>query len=300
MFIRSELESELERENGIRFEVEVLTPTSVKARPVDFSEDSPGFSLVVERRNFRMHIRVVFDPFAGQLRSAIIAGHANNPESLQSVNRTLAQSGWVSEMRLDDSLLQISASHGDIIQSEPAEIVRGSVQAMTALCQFTLSPYLLTRPLEFRRATMRNKDYGIDEHTVWEYDPSERDKSTLRHRSLENWLIELLREENLEPLDPVQGPQFDVAWQVNGKLIVCEVKTTRLNETKQIRLGLGQVLHYRHEAALNSEHDVIAALLVERAPAESLFEELCRELGVHLFWPDETGLPPELMGRSEK
>jgi len=300
VFIRSELEFELEKENGIRFEVEILTPTSVKARPADFSEDTPGFSLVAERRNFRMHVRVVFDPFAGQLRTAIIAGHSNNPGSLESVNRALAQSGWTGDVRLDDNYLQISASYDNAFESDPGEIVRSSIDAMTVLCQFTLGFYVLTKPLEFRSATMRNTDYGENEHSVWEYDPSERDRSTLHHRALENWLIQLLREENIEPLDSVRGPQFDVAWQVNGKLVVCEVKSTRLNETKQIRLGIGQVLHYRHEAAQNSEHEVIAALLVENAPAESLFEELCEELGVHLFWPGENGLPSELLGSSDK
>jgi hypothetical protein len=291
VFVRSELEFELQQENGIRFDVEVLTPTSVKARPTDFSVDTPGFSLIGERRNFKMHVRVVFDPFAGQLKSAIKAGHTNNPGSLKSATRALAQSGWTSHIRIDDSSLNISANHDSVFESDPGEIVRSSVEAMTILCQFTLGFYVLTKPLEFRSATMRDTNYGENEHSVWEYDPSERDRSTLQHRALENWLIDQLRDANIEPLDSVRGPQFDVAWQINGLLIVCEVKSTRLNEIKQIRLGIGQVLHYRLEAAQNSDHEVVAALLVERPPVEPVLEELCRELRIQLFWPSDDGIP---------
>jgi hypothetical protein len=42
-------------------------------------------------------------------------------------------------------------------------------------------------------------------------------------------------------------PQYDVVWVGRGKRVVCEVKSlTATNEPQQIRLGLGQVLDYRH------------------------------------------------------
>jgi hypothetical protein len=297
VFVRAELEFELEQQNGRRFEVEVMAPTSAIARPTEFSADTPGFSIIAERRNFKMTVRVVLDRFAGHLRTAVKAGHANNPGVLEATTRALESRGWTSHVRIDDSSLNISASDDRVFAIGPEEMLRSSIQVMTILCQFTLSFYVLTRPLEFRKAVLRATDYGEDQKQVWQYDPSERDRSTLQHRVLENWLIEHLREAGVEPLDPVRGPQFDVGWEAGERLFVCEVKSTRLNETKQIRLGIGQVLHYRLEAAQYSGKEVVAVLLVENPPEEPLFEQLCDATGIRLFWPGETGIPPELTGR---
>jgi hypothetical protein len=74
---------------------------------------------------------------------------------------------------------------------------------------------------------------------------------------------------------------------VGRTLVVCEVKSTRVSETHQIRLGLGQVLHYRAMlTAAAPGSDVVPALLVEGPPADPLWTEVCRSVGVLLFWPD--------------
>ena len=93
---------------------------------------------------------------------------------------------------------------------------------------------------------------------------------------------------------PYGGPQFDLAWTIGETLVICEVKTTGGDEVKQLRLGLGQLLHYRAQVAKDTPGSVRAALLVESQPQDGIWQELCEELGIVLFWPDEGPLPISL------
>jgi len=299
MFSKTELEHALQIRTGIQFEVETLVSTAVGVRPLGIQGDTPGFSVFVERRNFRMYASVVLDAFGGQLRSAIRAGIVNNPSSLTTASRALASAGWQSQIRIDDDLVAIAAYDEREFVSATDELVQSAVDAITILSEFVLSHFVLTKPLEFRPSTPRGLSLNADQSEVWEYDPSERDRSTIRHRMLENWLIEQLKEAGLEPLDPVRGPQFDVGWQVNGSLVVCEVKSTGGDEVKQIRLGLGQVLHYRAEARKSEDREVLAALMIEKPPEDELFFDLCEEVNVRLFWPNDAGLPYQLLGKEK-
>ena len=60
---------------------------------------------------------------------------------------------------------------------------------------------------------------------------------------------------------------------------------------KQLRLGLGQLLHYRAQVARDTPGSVRAALLVGSQPHDGIWQELCEDLGVVLFWPDDGPLP---------
>ena len=91
-----------------------------------------------------------------------------------------------------------------------------------------------------------------------------------------------------EPRSPGVGePNFDLAWTEAGTatVVVAEVKSlTDANEEKQLRLGLGQVLRYRH--LLRGSHpSVTAVLVIEREPVDVSWAELCRDLDVALCWP---------------
>lgn len=81
-------------------------------------------------------------------------------------------------------------------------------------------------------------------------------------------------------------PAFDLAWVGPTCLFVSEVKSiSDTNEERQLRLGLGQVLRYRHLMA-RSGKQVVAVLAAERRPRAKGWEELCKELGVTLVWPE--------------
>lgn len=91
--------------------------------------------------------------------------------------------------------------------------------------------------------------------------------------------------------DPVEGTNsachFDLAWEFDKSWWVAEIKSlTPENETCQIRLGLGQVLGYRHtlEAILAERVDAVLAL--EGKPATGAhWMGVCRDANVTLTWP---------------
>ena len=69
-------------------------------------------------------------------------------------------------------------------------------------------------------------------------------------------------------------------------MVVVEVKSmTETNESRQMRLGLGQVLDYSH-ALGGAASGVRPVLAVERRPAESRWIEICSSAGVTLVWPE--------------
>jgi len=295
VFINNELQSGLHERTGKRFEVERIGQTAIKARPAGFSHDTPGFSVLVERHSFRLRAHLKLDALAGQLVTAIRAGVSNNPGSVDAVERELKINGWKSGIQITDNVFVIEAIDNEEFVSEPAQLTEKTVAVISTLSEFVLNQYQITRAFDTRPARLRSTSDSSEEHPIWEYDPYERDKSTLRHRVLENWLIDQLHDNDLEPQDSVHGPQFDVGWSLNGSFVVCEVKSTQNNETKQIRLGLGQVLHYKFETKLTSKQDVKAALLVESEPEDSMLIELCRSVDVCLFWPTDSGIPGELI-----
>jgi hypothetical protein len=105
------------------------------------------------------------------------------------------------------------------------------------------------------------------------------------HADTQNELAEVLREAGIEPLSPKPGePNYDLAWQAQDATCVAEVKSiTNVNEDLQLRLGLGQVLWYRHRLAGVGYDNVIAVLVPERAPRDTAWEQLCNKLGVVLL-----------------
>ena len=77
-------------------------------------------------------------------------------------------------------------------------------------------------------------------------------------------------------------------------MVVCEVKTISGDEVKQLRLGLGQLLHYREQVAQEFPSGVMAALLIGSAPQDGIWQHLCHQLDIVLFWPSDEPLPKSL------
>ncbi|HMJ75485.1 MAG TPA: hypothetical protein VK507_05905 [Iamia sp.] len=79
--------------------------------------------------------------------------------------------------------------------------------------------------------------------------------------------------------------RFDLLWTLSGSLYVAEVKSvTELNEEQQLRLGLGQLLRYRHSLA-ESGNVARGVLVAERQPRDAGWLRLCHSLEVTLTWP---------------
>ena len=78
-------------------------------------------------------------------------------------------------------------------------------------------------------------------------------------------------------------------------MFVAEVKSiTDDNEEEQLRLGLGQVLRYRHRLERLGHNRVVAVLVPERAPRDASWADLCRELQVALIGREELERAAEL------
>lgn len=98
-------------------------------------------------------------------------------------------------------------------------------------------------------------------------DLSELDRATKRHMDLQDCLADALRKRKITPLSPGSWqPQFDLAFEQEGKRYVAEVKSGDPVSAQQVRLGVGQLLEYRHLLGDADSQDVCAVLLVESAP----------------------------------
>jgi hypothetical protein len=112
------------------------------------------------------------------------------------------------------------------------------------------------------------------------------------HRRLQNALAQAITAAGLIPLSPTpEDPDFDLAWRPTcDELVVCEVKSlTASNESRQLRMGLGQVLDYVDLASAR-EKNIRGVLWVERAPSHPRWVDLCRRADIQLAWPGQEHL----------
>lgn len=119
-------------------------------------------------------------------------------------------------------------------------------------------------------------------------DPDLIGRNLNAHRRLQNDLAKALLERDRTPLSPSpEDPDFDIAWRdADGTLAVCEVKSlTDANETRQLRMGVGQILDYLD--LLSARTATRGVLWVERQPSNLRWLELCQRAGVALAWPGQ-------------
>jgi hypothetical protein len=128
-------------------------------------------------------------------------------------------------------------------------------------------------------------------------DPALVERGLRGHADTQNALARRLREAGLIPRSRLpHEPNFDLAWQAGEIVHVAEVKSiTDANEVEQLRLGLGQVLHYRHQLLALGYSQVVAVLVPERTPLDSSWLELCRDLGVVLLAGDRLDAHPDML-----
>ena len=130
-----------------------------------------------------------------------------------------------------------------------------------------------------------------DESAIYVRNPDLIDRGTTAHKDTQDALARRIIEYGLEPLSPdADDQQFDIAWITGDTLHLCEVKSlTDANEESQLRLGLGQLLSYRHRTKVDHWEgvtDIRGVLAVERPPGCSDWVDICSANGVTLTWPD--------------
>jgi hypothetical protein len=104
------------------------------------------------------------------------------------------------------------------------------------------------------------------------------------HNRTQNALARFLFDQGIAPFSPKSGdPNFDLAWKVADTLWVAEIKsTTVLNEEKQLRLGVGQILRFAHQLGPGTR----AVLVAEQQPSDQSWQDLCEAIGIVFCWPD--------------
>lgn len=101
-------------------------------------------------------------------------------------------------------------------------------------------------------------------------DPALVERGLRGHAETQNGLARALRAAGIEPRSRLPyEPNFDISWKAGETIFVAEVKSiTNDNEEEQLRLGLGQVLRYRHRLKELGHDRVVAVLVPERAPRD--------------------------------
>lgn len=122
----------------------------------------------------------------------------------------------------------------------------------------------------------------------FEVDPAEVERGLRGHAKTQNAVAAFVESLGAIPKSPGSAdPNFDLLWELGGRIFVAEVKsTTSMNEEKQLRLGLGQVLRYRQLLASRTGRDVVAVLVAEHEPRDPSWRQLCDALSVLLVSPD--------------
>jgi hypothetical protein len=119
-------------------------------------------------------------------------------------------------------------------------------------------------------------------------DPDSVGRGLSAHNRTQNQIAEVLRQLGIEPLSPARDePEFDIAWKTAETFYVCEIKSiTAVNEERQLRMAIGQVIRYRQKLTACGHEPIVAVVAAERRPSDSSWEDLCENEGILLLWPD--------------
>lgn len=120
------------------------------------------------------------------------------------------------------------------------------------------------------------------------FDPHELERTTEEHMRAQDRIAEALEELGATVFSPVGGGvDYDIAWMFRDQRFVAEVKATReANISKQLRLGLGQILEYRHQLSVDGS-EPRAVLIAAGTVPEVHWYQICSRAGVDLVHYDD-------------
>lgn len=118
-------------------------------------------------------------------------------------------------------------------------------------------------------------------------DPAKLERALAAHADTQDRLAAILIAQGLTPLSPFgEEPDFDLAWRNVGTSVInlVEVKSlTDLNEATQMRLGVGQLLHYAGQLLdLDPNLEVRPVLALEHRPQDTTWGRVCKTAGITL------------------
>ena len=116
----------------------------------------------------------------------------------------------------------------------------------------------------YRRATRSRS--RVEPTVLIEMDLDGLDLRTDEHMELQDLVSATLVKLGLKPLSwKGSEPTYDLAFELGSRIVVVEVKTLGAgSSTQQMRLGLGQLLEYRHRLAQLHQREVRGLLVASR------------------------------------
>jgi hypothetical protein len=119
-------------------------------------------------------------------------------------------------------------------------------------------------------------------------DPDSAGRGLTAHNRTQNYLADIIRAIGWLARSPTASePQYDLAWVAHDLLYVCEVKSlTKDNEERQLRMAMGQIIRYRQQLTARGHEPCFAVVCTERQPADLSWDELCKDEGIILVWPE--------------
>ena len=270
-----------------KYDIDYEDEFSYKIYPKDFDTqtDTPTFKIVIERTAFKYNSRIELSNFAGRVVEKL--SNIYNDQSFKNeFQNKLNEVDWKDDFNIAESLFRISDTK--LFPDEGEEHLLRSVKASQILMEFALGAYQTKKNILGKKSKIRILN-DKEDSSPWEYDPSEKDKSTNEHKKLENWMIRKLEKKGIESKDPNDNNiQYDLGWEEDNKIWICEAKSTINNETEQLRLGIGQILHYLYSSKkYNNEKETNGVLLVSKKPSEEVWNQICEENSICLIWPPE-------------
>ena len=153
----------------------------------------------------------------------------------------------------------------------------------------TASKQLFRLPIIGKPYVDVNENVEVTPADAFNVDPSKLERGWKGHQVTQNRLAAHVRRVRGTPLQPDGKPVYDIAWKLGEEVFVAEIKSvTDANEEGQMRLGLGQVLHYAHQLSKKlGGVKIVPVLVPEREPSDPEWKKLCAQLGVILTWPDD-------------
>jgi hypothetical protein len=153
-----------------------------------------------------------------------------------------------------------------------------------------LKDYRVRAPSEFGRTYKEVDEHPPDSRREAppSKDPDSVGRGLAAHNRTQNTIAEVIRKLGWVPRSPGPGePDFDVAWKAGETLYVCEVKSlTAINEERQLRIAIGQVIRYRQKLAALGHEPVAAVIATELPPEDQTWNELCLQENIMLVWPE--------------
>lgn len=147
-----------------------------------------------------------------------------------------------------------------------------------------LSPAILGKTYKIADERPPDKQKKIAESS----NPDAYGRGLTAHNKTQNIIAETVRKLGWQPLSPKHDePEFDLAWKIDNSLFVCEVKSlTKINEEKQLRLALGQVIRYKQKLAALGHEPVFSVIATEIEPFDRTWHQVMEQEGIILMWTE--------------